>query len=207
MKKKILILLVSMALLVGILSGCTEETTVANVAPVSAITCVETGYVGDVITFLSAATDADGTIASWSWSIDAGDEAGTEETFANTFDAEGTYTITLTVTDDDGDTHESDPCSIVITFTPPTVEITPPETVTNNTAAAFTAVPTAGAGTIETTAYAWEVDGEAQGDDVNTTELTYTFTTIGDHTVKVTVTDSNGYTGTHEITVTVAEAE
>jgi len=101
LKTKLIVLLVGMALLVGVLSGCTETTT--NVAPVALITCVTTGVVGADIEFGSISTDADGTVASWSWSIDAGDEAGTEETFTTSFAASGTYTVSLTVTDDDGE--------------------------------------------------------------------------------------------------------
>jgi len=76
LKTKLIVLLVGMALLVGILSGCTETTT--NVAPVALITCVTTGVVGADIEFGSISTDADGTVASWSWSIGAGDEVVTK---------------------------------------------------------------------------------------------------------------------------------
>jgi len=202
-----IVLLVGVALLVGIFAGCTTETTPENTAPVSAITCITTGYVGDEITFLSAAEDADGTIETYSWDLGDDDtEDGTDQNFVYTFDAEGTYTLTLTVTDDGGETHESDPCSIVITFTPPTVEITAPDTVTNGTAAQFNATVTEGAGTVGDTDYAWYIDGEMIADE-NTSTYTHTFDLAGDHTVKVVVTDSNTYTGEKEITVTVAEAE
>jgi len=207
LKKKILILVVSMALLVGILSGCTEEETppAANVAPVSAITCIATGTVDESIAFVSAATDEDGTIASWSWSIDAGAEAGTEATFTTSFAASGTYTITLTVTDDDGDSHSTD-CVITIT-NPPTVTIEAlPTTITNTTILTFTAVPTVGDGEINaTTGYAWYIDDVVQ---VGETNVTYTASEFADgiYIVKVIVTDDTPLTGQATVTVTVPTA-
>ncbi len=46
-------------------------------------------------------TDADGTIESYEW--DFGDDTtGTGATVSHVFDAPGTYTVTLTVTDNDG---------------------------------------------------------------------------------------------------------
>lgn len=51
--------------------------------------------------FTDTSTDSDGTIVSWSW--DFGDGAtSTAQNPSHTYAADGTYTVTLTVTDDDG---------------------------------------------------------------------------------------------------------
>ena len=55
-----------------------------------------------VYTFRGAgSSDPDGTIVSWVW--DFGDGTfGSGETVTNSYGANGTYTVTLTVTDDGG---------------------------------------------------------------------------------------------------------
>jgi len=55
------------------------------------------------VDFTDQSTDSDGTISGWSW--DFGDGAtSTEQNPSHTYAADGTYTVSLTVTDDDGAT-------------------------------------------------------------------------------------------------------
>lgn len=51
--------------------------------------------------FTDASTDSDGTIASWSWDFGDG-AASTAENPSHTYSAGGSYTVTLTVTDNGG---------------------------------------------------------------------------------------------------------
>jgi len=105
MKKKILILLVSMALLVGILSGCTEQkeeeeetvTTEANFEYTS-----DDMYVGTEFTFTDKSTGDDLTYA---WDFGDGSTSD-QQSPTYTFTSAGTYTVKLTITDGDGETSE-----------------------------------------------------------------------------------------------------
>jgi PKD repeat protein len=52
----------------------------------------------------SDSTDDDGTIASYSWDFGDSTPNGSGVSPSHTYAAAGTYTVVLTVTDDDGDT-------------------------------------------------------------------------------------------------------
>ena len=73
----------------------------ANVAPVAAFTFSATNL---VVQFTDASTDSDGTIASRAWTF--GDtRTSTATNPSHTYASAGTYTVRLTVTDDDGATN------------------------------------------------------------------------------------------------------
>jgi PKD repeat protein len=63
----------------------------------------EDPFVGETITFTSISTDPDGWIVDWSWDFGDG-TTGSGETVTHVYELEGTYMVTLTVTDNDGET-------------------------------------------------------------------------------------------------------
>lgn len=71
-----------------------------NAAPVASFTQQCSGL---SCSFTDASTDADGSVVSWSWSFGDG-ATSTERSPSHVFAAGGSYTVTLTVTDDDGAT-------------------------------------------------------------------------------------------------------
>ncbi|HEY0450359.1 PKD domain-containing protein [Actinophytocola sp.] len=74
----------------------------ANVPPTAAFTSSTAGRTLSVAGTGSA--DSDGTVASYSWNWGDGTPAGSGATATHPYAADGTYTVTLTVTDDQGAT-------------------------------------------------------------------------------------------------------
>jgi len=59
--------------------------------------------VGETVAFMADASDPDGTVASYEWTVD-GDAAGAGPSLEYTFETSGDHEVVLTVTDDDGAT-------------------------------------------------------------------------------------------------------
>lgn len=75
---------------------------------------------GESVSFAGTGTDADGTIAAYSWSLPGGSPASStvEDPGPVVYAAPGEYTATFNVTDDDG-ASDSTPATRTITVTPP----------------------------------------------------------------------------------------
>ncbi|MGH9177321.1 MAG: PKD domain-containing protein, partial [Acidimicrobiales bacterium] len=87
--------------------GATADDTVrvdvaANLPPTAAFSATGAGLVVDVDG--SASTDPDGTIAGYVWSWGDGSPDSSGPTASHAYDGPGTYTVTLTVTDNGGAT-------------------------------------------------------------------------------------------------------
>ena len=146
----------------------------------------------------SSSTDPDGSIASYAW--DFGDAStGTGATPSHAYALPGTYSVTLTVTDNGGVTHSK---TVDVTVLPPATQ--PPVASftlsTSNLTALFNASASSDPdGTIA--AYAWNFgDGSAAGTGVNPS---HAYSAAGTYSVTLTVTDNLGATGTKTQSVTV----
>jgi uncharacterized surface protein with fasciclin (FAS1) repeats len=110
MRKKIFVSIVAISLLVGILSGCTEEDT--DTEPEASFTYTANNqFIGTPISFTDQST-GEGTL-TYLWDFGNGDTS-TEQNPTYTYNAVGNYTVTLTVTDD-GD--QTDEYSMVVKIT------------------------------------------------------------------------------------------
>lgn len=89
----------AIGILVLAISGCLE----LNKAPIASFTRSPASGIAPLAVFLDAAesSDPDGVIASYAWQFGDGTTAGDVST-THTFTSAGTYSITLTVTDDRG---------------------------------------------------------------------------------------------------------
>ncbi|MFF5204391.1 S8 family serine peptidase [Streptosporangium sp. NPDC000396] len=149
----------------------------------------------------SASSDPDGTIASYAWDFGDG-STGTGATASHTYGAAGVYTVRLTVTDDKGATGSTSKQVTVGTSTnqPPRANFT--QTCTRvlfwrycNFNGSASSDPD---GTIAS--YAWEFGDGTTGTGAT---IVHFYNTAGAKTVKLTVTDDKGATGSVTKTVTV----
>ena len=146
-------------------------------------------------TLTSTSTDADGTIASYSW--DFGDATnGSGPTNQHTYSAPGTYPVALTVTDDDGATNTISN-DVTITNVAPTASFT---SSTLNHTATLTSTSTDDDGTIVSSI--WDFGDTTSGTGATTS---HTYGAAGTYPVVLTVTDNDGATNTTNGTVTVTD--
>ena len=146
----------------------------------------------------SGSTDADGSLASHEWTFGDGG-SGTGAVVSHTYAAAGTYTVRLTVTDDDGATGSVEQ---VVTVTAPPVDQAP--------VAAFTAsadgltLSVHGGGSTDAdgsvTGHAWQF-GDGTGGSGAT--ASHTYATAGSYEVTLTVTDDDGLVDSATQTVVV----
>ena len=144
------------------------------------------GSVGAAVSFDgSGSTDPDGNIATWAW--DFGDESGSSGPTPNhTYDAGGKYTVTLTVTDNSGETDKgTSEATIGIGNLPPVADAGGPYIGAAGVPKTFD-----GTGSIDldgdTLTYAWQF---GDGNPGTGPTPTHTYANQGSYSVSLTVTD------------------
>jgi PKD repeat protein len=152
----------------------------------------------------TASSDPDGSIASYAW--DFGDDATANgATASHTYTSVGSYTITLTITDDHGATAKASQ-TVTVSSAPTNAAPVASFTVTQPTGPAPVSVRVDGTASSDPdgsiASYAWDF-----GDDATATGATasHTYTSAGSYTITLTVTDDDGATGSATRSVSVAE--
>ncbi|WP_395683152.1 pre-peptidase C-terminal domain-containing protein [Dokdonella sp.] len=165
-----------------------------NVAPVANFGVTTNGLTAN---FTDSSTDSDGTIASRAWTFgDGGTSTATNP--SHTYAAGGTYSVSLTVTDNGGATNTK---TTSVTVTSPTN--VPPVAnfsfTTSGLTANFTDSSTDSDGTIASRSWNFGDAGTSTA-----TSPSHTYATGGTYSVSLTVTDNGGATNTKTSSVTVS---
>lgn len=198
-----------------VFTSCNDDEEPTNMNPVSVFTpSLTAANVGQEITFTDGSTDEDGEIVEWSWDFADG-TSSTNQNPVKSFDSEGTFSVTLTVTDDAGATNSSSQDVVVmegmvsVNFTT-SVEV---DSITNGDfllARTFTDsiffegmeiqfTDASGVGNAATANFSWDF-----GDGTTSIEQnpTHTYTQGGDsYTVTLTITDETNASGSFSKTI------
>ncbi|MBI2077691.1 MAG: PKD domain-containing protein [Euryarchaeota archaeon] len=174
-----------------------------NTAPTAIITAPHRSNRGTEVGFNGTDSfDPDGTIVKYEWAFGDGASAAGPSVL-HPFSTVGVYEVTLTVTDDDGDTDQATHL-IEIVNAAPTAVIEGPTTAKKNSDVTFDGSKSGDPdGSI--VAYAWDLGDGATSDAPS---VTHRYKKDGSYTVTLTVTDSDGAThaSTHAIEVTKGKA-
>ncbi|MGC4031518.1 MAG: PKD domain-containing protein [Tepidisphaeraceae bacterium] len=190
-----------------------------NVAPTAGITnAPTTADEGDTVSVGSSITDAgDADTFTYAWSVtkDSQPYAVNTPTSAAGFSFvptdNGSYEITLLVTDKDGATDSITSAPITVSNVAPTATLTAPETGTEGSALNFT-VAASDAGSDDTQTYLWNVTKDGQAYNLNgatddTTTFAFTPDDNGSYEISVTVSDNDGGSVTKTATINVLNAD
>jgi len=186
--------------------GYFQNGEVINEPPVAVISAPSSADAGKLVTFDgSGSSDAvahgqNGLIVSYLWTFGDGN-TGTSEIVTHDYTSTGDYSVSLTVTDDDGATDTA--IHTIAIFEPPVAVIVAPSSGVVNENVTFDGSGSSDPdGTI--VSYLWKF---GDGDTSTLIEPTHNYTLTGIYSVRLTVTDDDGATdtATHTVEITVAK--
>lgn len=198
MKNKIIVLLIGICLIFGLLSGCTQQEEVKEtLEAIFEYNPTENIYVNVTVTFNDKSTGED--IESWLWDFGDGIKSNSEDS-VHKYEGIGTYIVTLTIIDKNGDTSNTSK-TIDITYKPPTAKFNhPTDELWVNTELNFTDASIPGDANI--TNWEWDFD-DGTALSVLQNPPAHTYAVEKQYDVSLTVTDGNGLTDTISVRLSI----
>jgi PKD repeat protein len=187
----------------GGVSTDTATVTVNNVLPTADIGGPYSGDEGSAISFDASASSDPGGIVSYAWDFDNDgqfDDA-TGATASHTFATDGSYPVSLRVTDNFGAT-DTDSTTVTVLNATPTADAGGPYTVELEDTVTLSAAGSSDPGGDALT-YAWDLDNDGAYDDATGVTTTFTRDYAGSFTIGLRVEDPSGLFDTASTTVTV----
>ncbi|NIN35656.1 MAG: PKD domain-containing protein, partial [Gammaproteobacteria bacterium] len=178
----------------GATSSASSTKTVLNQSPAAIFTeSIETAYTGQLISFnASDSYDLDGTIVSYFWDFGDGTNS-TGTTAEHVYGINGTYTVTLTITDDDGASGSVSSTKTILWNEPPvTVFTESAETVYTSESIIFNASESYDPDGL-IISYVWDFGDGSNGTGVT---IQHSYSDDGVYTVTLTVKDDREAVGT-----------
>ena len=181
----------------GGVGSASHQVTIRNRVPAAAFGADDSDVdTGTPITFTSSSTDPDGTVASHAWDLDndgAYDDA-TGPTATHSFGDNGTPTVRLLVTDDDGGT-SSTSRQVTIRNRAPRASFTyaPADPVAGDEVELSSGADDPD-GTVAN--HRWDLDGDGDYDDATGPIVSTVFNDAGTYDVGLEVTDDDGASST-----------
>jgi PKD repeat protein len=181
-------------------STATATVTVNDLAPKAAFTWTpQSQSEGSAVNFVDQSTSYPDAITGWNWDF-GGKGSSAQQNPSFTFDQNGTYHVTLTVTDEDGSTSTISH-DIGITNAAPTVNLGNNQTVNEGDTVHFSGSFT-DPGALDSHTIQWNF-GDGSAVVTGTLTPSHVFNDNGVYSVTLTVTDDSGGIGTGTVTVTV----
>lgn len=185
---------------VGASNKTSQTLTVLNVRPIPNFTYIPLRPTNlQIIQFTDSSTDSDGTVAYWTWNFGDGTAVNHSQNPTHQYIDNGTYLITLNITDDDGTTNETNR-EITVLNVPPIANFSySPMFPTVHEVITFTDTSTDSDGSI--VSWSWDF---GDGNISLVQHPTHTYLIVGNYTVTLTVADDDGTdnSSTRQITVT-----
>ncbi len=189
----------------GSTNTTTSSVTVNDLSPISSFTqSANTINEGQSVTFTDASTSFPDLIVSWSWDFGDSSPLDTTQNPTHTYMSNGVYTVSLTVTDDDGSTNISTSTITVNDLAPAANFSASATTVLVNDPINFTDLSTSFPDSI--VAWNWDMDNDGVIDYVTQNVTSHSYAVAGTYTVNLSVTDSDGSINSTLQTITVNAA-